>query len=70
MYRHLAVIVGAAAILAMATLAPRIVNAGASSSAPSKYTHQARSEQVRADRQSYPITEYSSSSRRTPHHQH
>lgn len=63
MYKLLAAIAGTAAILAVATLVPSSVNAGASSSAPSKYT-QNRSN-PRADRLNYPITEYSSSSRRT-----
>ena len=64
MYKLLAAIAGTAAILVVATLVPSSVKAGASSSAPSKYTHQNRGD-LRADRQNYPITEYSSSSRRT-----
>jgi hypothetical protein len=71
MSKYLLAIAGAAAILAVA--APAIVNAGGTStSAATKYSHQARSDQLRADR-NFPITEYSSSSRRTQHtqkHQH
>jgi hypothetical protein len=65
MRRHFAVAIGAAAILAVATFTSSSVNAGGSSSAPSKYAAQTRNGQLRADLTRYPITEYSSSSRRT-----
>jgi len=67
MKKYLAVMTGAAAILAVATLTSSSVNAGGSSSAPSKYAgQQTRSNQQTADRQTFPITEYSSSSRHAP----
>jgi hypothetical protein len=54
---------GALAVLALALLVSNRVEAGASASAPSKYTNQANSH-------NYPITEYSSSSRKTVHKHH
>jgi hypothetical protein len=54
-----------AAILAVALMIPNSVNAGASASAPSKYAANHGNKQ-QADRQSYPITEYSSSVRHHP----
>jgi hypothetical protein len=62
MTKHL--IVGAAALLAIAVLMPNAANAGASASAPSKYAGQTHNSQLRADRQNVPISEYSSSTRR------
>ena len=53
---------GALAVLALALLVPSGANAGASASAPSKY---ARANQ--ASSHSYPLTEYSSSARKTSH---
>jgi hypothetical protein len=65
MRKYVAVMTGVAAILAVATLTSSSVNAGGSSSAPSKYAAQTHSAHLRADQTRYPITEYSSSSRRT-----
>jgi len=61
------IVAGAAALLAVVTLAPNTVNAGASASAPSKYANQAQNSQQRADRQNVPISEYSSSARNASH---
>ena len=63
MRKCLVAIGGAIAVLALALLASNRVEAGASASAPSKYTNQASSH-------SYPITEYSSSNRKTVHKHH
>jgi hypothetical protein len=65
MRRYFAVMTGAAAILAVATLTSSGANAGGASSAPSKYAAQTHGAHLRADQTKYPITEYSSSSRRT-----
>ena len=64
MNKHVAVLTGAAAIFAIAALTPTGASAGASASAPSKYANQPHSNQIRADRQNIPISEYSSSARR------
>jgi len=62
MSRYLAAFAGAVAILALALVVPNSVNAGSSTSAPSKYkNNQAGQQQAK---QSFPITEYSSSSRK------
>jgi hypothetical protein len=77
MYKSLATIAGTFAILAAALLASDPAEAGASASAPSKYaqTRQvAAVYQVRTNRPAqkndFPITEYSSSSGRNPSHGH
>ena len=77
MYKSLATIAGTLAILAGAVLASDRAVAGASASAPSKYgrtSQVAAVHQVRTNRQSrssdFGITEYSSSSARTPSHGH
>ena len=57
-----------AAMLAVTLMIPNSVNAGASASAPSKYAQANRAGQHASDRQSYPITEYSSSVRQKPKH--
>ena len=58
-----------AAILMAALVMPNSANAGASASAPSKYAQANHSNKQQADRQTYPITEYSSSARHnTPKH--
>jgi hypothetical protein len=63
MSRSVAAFAGIAAVLALALLLPNHVNAGASSSAPSKYKpNQASQQQAK---QNFPISEYSSSSRTT-----
>ena len=76
MYRCLAA-TGTLAILAAALLVSGRAEAGASASAPSKYTNTsqvAAVHQVRTNRQprtsDFGITEYSSSSARTPSHGH
>jgi len=63
MKKYLAV---TAAILAAALAMPHSANAGASASAPSKYAQANHGNKQRADRQTYPITEYSSSTRHHP----
>jgi hypothetical protein len=70
MYRHLATIAGALAILAGSVLVCDRAQAGASASAPSKNSHTSQvavAHQVRTDRQAQrtgvAITEFSSSSR-------
>ena len=67
MSRSVAAFAGIAAVLALALLLPNHVNAGASSSAPSKYKpNQASQQQSQQQaKQNFPITEYSSSSRTT-----
>jgi hypothetical protein len=77
MYKSLATIAGTLAILAGAVLASDRAVAGASASAPSKYgrtSQVAAVHQVWTNRQSrssdFGITEYSSSSARTPSHGH
>jgi hypothetical protein len=71
MYKRLASVTGALAILAAALLASGGAEAGASASAASKYTrtHQVAAYQARTTRQAqksdFAITEYSSSSART-----
>ena len=55
-----------AAILIAALAMPHSANAGASASAPSKYAQANHSNKQQADRQTYPITEYSSSTRHHP----
>jgi hypothetical protein len=57
MRKCLAAAAGVVAILALATFVTSRADAGASASAPSKYSNQARSH-------NYPVTEYSSSTRR------
>jgi hypothetical protein len=72
----LASITGTLAILAAALLASGGAEAGASASAASKYAHanQVAANQVRTNRQAqrsdFAITEYSSSSVKTPSHGH
>ena len=61
MSRYVAAFAGAAAVLALVLLLPNSVNAGASTSAPSKYKNNQVSQQQA--KQNFPITEYSSSSR-------
>lgn len=51
------------AVLAAALASPHSASAGASASAPSKYSQAAQGSRQHADRQIYPITEYSSSTR-------
>jgi hypothetical protein len=69
MSKYLAAVAIAAALSAVALMVPNRVNAGASASAPSKYAQANHANQQRADRHNYPITEYSSSGRRTnPQH--
>ena len=63
MKKYLAV---TAAILTAALAIPHSANAGASASAPSKYAQANHSNKQQADRQTYPITEYSSSTRHHP----
>ncbi len=58
----------AALAIAVALLIPGAANAGASASAPSKYAQVHRSNQQQAKRQTYPISEYSSSARRNAQH--
>jgi hypothetical protein len=58
----------AAAAFAAALLMPCAANAGASASAPSKYAQVHRTNQQQAGRETYPISEYSSSARRHPQH--
>jgi hypothetical protein len=77
MYKSVVTITGAFAILAVALLAPDRAEAGASASAASKYAHTtqvATVYQVPTKRQvrkpDFGITEYSSSSARTPSHGH
>jgi hypothetical protein len=77
MLKCLATITGAVAILGAALLSTGSAEAGASASAPSKYTsksHLAAVHQVRTNRQArssdFGITEYSSSSARTPSRGH
>ena len=77
MYKCLVTVTGAIAILAATLLVSGRAEAGASASAPSKYgrTSQAAAVyQVRTERQArkpgFGITEYSSSSARTPSHGH
>ena len=58
-----------AAILMTALVMPGSANAGASASAPSKYAQANHSNKQQANRQNYPIAEYSSSVRHnTPKH--
>ena len=77
MYKCLVTVTGAIAILAAALLVSGRAEAGASASAPSKYgrtSQVAAVHQVRTERQArkpgFGITEYSSSSARTPSHGH
>jgi hypothetical protein len=75
MYKHLATMTGALAILAGSLLVSDRAEAGASASAPSKYGHssQVAAHQVRTDRQAQRhdlITEFSSSSARIRSHGH
>jgi hypothetical protein len=77
MFKCLATLTGAVAILGAALLATGSAEAGASASAPSKYGskgHLASVYQVRTNRQArssdFGITEYSSSSARTRSHGH
>jgi hypothetical protein len=73
MYKHLATIAGTLAILSGALLVSDRAEAGASASAPSKYSH---ASQVAASQQSnrqthrndFGITEYSSSAKSSSHH--
>lgn len=66
MIKCLAVMAGTLAILAIALLPPAgPAAAGASASAPSKYAHNSRA----TNGSGYPISEYSSSARRTNHRQ-
>jgi hypothetical protein len=61
MSRYITAFAGVVAILALALMLPNSVNAGSSSSAPSKYKNAQASQQQA--KQNFPITEYSSSSR-------
>jgi hypothetical protein len=76
MYKYLATMMGALAILAGSLLVSNRAEAGASASAPSKYGHAsqvATAHQVRTDRQAQRhdlITEFSSSAARTGSHGH
>ncbi len=63
MRKSLVVMAGTLAVLALALTLPTRVDAGASASAPSKNTHANQ-----ASNQNYPISEYSSSSRKHHHH--
>jgi hypothetical protein len=70
MYRSLATIAGALAILCGALLVSDSAQAGASASAPSKYTrpsNQLVMQQGQTKRNDFGITEYSSSSARNRH---
>jgi hypothetical protein len=60
------VLAATAAILAVALMMPHKANAGASASAPSKYSQANQGNKLQAARQTYPITEYSSSTRHHP----
>jgi hypothetical protein len=64
MRKYLVVMAGTLAVLALALTVPTRVDAGASASAPSKNTHTSQ----QASNQNYPISEYSSSSRKHQHH--
>ena len=68
MYRYLATIAGALAILSGPVLVSDRAEAGASASAPSKYNHANQVAAAQANRQAhrndFGITEYSSSSAR------
>jgi hypothetical protein len=76
MYKYLATMTGALAILAGSLLVSDRAEAGASASAPSKYgrTSQVAAHQVRTDRQAqrsgFAITEFSSSSASPPSRGH
>jgi hypothetical protein len=77
MYKSLATVTAALALLAAALLASGQAEAGASASAASKYANSsqvAAVHQVRADRQArrsnFPITEMSSSSAKNSSHGH
>jgi hypothetical protein len=77
MYKRLATVTGVLAIIAAAVLATGRAEAGASASAPSKYSNRsqvATADQMRRDqlaqRRNFPITEYSSSSAKNPSHRH
>jgi hypothetical protein len=63
MCKYLAALAGAAAVLALALAVPNSVHAGASASAPSKYRNAQASQQQA--KQNFPITEYSSSNRKS-----
>ena len=63
MRKCLVVMAGTLAVLALSLAAPTRVDAGASASAPSKNTH---ASQQASNTNNYPISEYSSSSRK--HH--
>jgi len=60
MRKYFVVVAGTLAMLALALLVPNRVDAGASASAPSKNTHASQ----QASSHNYPISEYSSSSRK------
>jgi hypothetical protein len=64
MRKCLVVVAGTLAVLALSLAAPTRVDAGASASAPSKNTHASQ----QANNNNYPISEYSSSSRKHQHH--
>jgi hypothetical protein len=73
MYKSLATITGTLAILSAALLTCGNAEAGASASAPSKYsnaTQVAAANQARTNRQHFAITEYSSSSAKHPLQKH
>jgi len=63
MRKYFAAAAGGLAILALVLSVANRADAGASASAPSKYSNQVSSH-------NYPITEYSSSSRRTANRRH
>jgi hypothetical protein len=62
MSRYLAALASAAAVLALVVLTSGAANAGASASAPTKNKNTTTSQQQA--KQNYPISEYSSSSRK------
>jgi hypothetical protein len=74
MHKSLGTITGAFAILCATLLSCGSAEAGASASAPSKYSHAnqvASANQARINRQGhFPITEFSSSSARNPSQKH
>ena len=65
MVKYSVAFAGAAAIVALVLTLPNTVNAGSSSSAPSKYKANQVSQQQA--KQNFPITEYSSSTRSQKH---
>jgi len=71
MRKLLVTMMGTLAILSGSLLVANRAEAGASASAPSKYSNQVASvHQVRTNRPHFAITEYSSSSARNPSQKH